>query len=40
MMKIIEMFELHVSMPLVQSAEYQETIPLKFVIIIHNYANI
>ena len=40
MMKIIKMFELHVSMPLVRSAEYQETIPLKFLIIIHNYANI
>ena len=40
MMKIIEMFELHVSMPLVRSAEYQETILLKFLIIIHNYANI
>ena len=38
--KIIEMFELHVSMPPMRSAEYQETIPLTFLIIIHNYANI
>ena len=33
MIKIIEMFELHVSMPPVRSAKYQETILLKFLII-------
>ena len=38
--KIIEMFELHGSMPPMQSAEYLATIPLKFLIIIHNYANV
>ena len=38
--KIIEMFELHASMPPTRSAEYQATIPLKFLIIIHNYANV
>ena len=38
--KIIEMFELHASMPPMQSAEYLATIPLKFLIIIHNYANV
>ena len=38
--KIIEMFELHSSMPPMQSAEYQLTIPQKFPIIIHNYANV
>ena len=38
--KIIEMFELHASMPPMRSAEYQATIPLKFLIIIHNYANV
>ena len=38
--KIIEMFELHTSMPPMRSAEYQATIPLKFLIIIHNYTNI
>ena len=38
--KIIEMFELHSSMPPMQSAEYLVTIPLKFLIIIHNYANV
>ena len=38
--KIIEMFELHVSMPSMRSAEYQATIPLKFLIIIHNYENV
>ena len=37
--KIIEMFELHASMPPMRSAEYQATIPLKLLIIIHNYAN-
>ena len=34
---MIEMFELHVSMLLMRSAEYQVTILLKFLIIIHNY---
>ena len=38
--KIIEMFELHASMPPMQSAEYHSTIPLQFLIIIHNYANV
>ena len=38
--KIIEMFELHVSMPPMQSAEYQAKILQKFPIIIHNYANV
>ena len=38
--KIIEICELHASMPPMQSAEYQATIPLKFLIIIHNYANV
>ena len=38
--KIIKMFELHASMPPMRSAEYQATIPLKFVIILHNYANV
>ena len=38
--KITEMFELHASMPPMRSAEYQATIPLKFLRIIHNYANI
>ena len=38
--KIIEMFEPHASIPPMQSAEYQGTIPLKFLIIIHNYANV
>ena len=38
--KNIEMFELHASMPPIRSAEFQVTIPLKFLIIIHNYANI
>ena len=37
---IIEMFELHARMPPMQSAEYQSTIPLTFLIIIHNYANV
>ena len=40
MIKIIEMFELHASMPPMRSAEYQAKIPLKFLKIIHNYANI
>ena len=38
--KIIEMFEPHASIPPMQSAEYQGTIPLKFLIIIHNCANV
>ena len=38
--KIIKMFELHGSMPPEQSATHQATIPLKFLIIIHNYANV
>ena len=37
--KLIEMFELHERIPGMRSAEYQATIPLKFFIIIHNYAN-
>ena len=40
MIKTIEMFELHASMPPMRSAEYQATIPLKFLIIIHSYTNI
>ena len=38
--KLIEMFELHERIPGMRSAEYQATIPLKFFIIIHNYANV
>ena len=44
--KLIEMFEQHERMPGImalegmQSVEYQATIPLKFPIIIHNYANV
>ena len=38
--KLIEMFELNEAMPGMRSAEYQATIPLKFFIIIHNYANV
>ena len=38
--KIIEMFELHGSMPPERSATHQATIPLKFLIIIHNDANV
>ena len=37
--KLIEMFELNERMPGMRSAEYQATIPLKFFIIIHNYAH-
>ena len=37
---IIEMLELHASMPPMRSTEYQATIPLKFLIIILNYANV
>ena len=39
-MKIIEMFELHRSIPPKRSTEHQATIPLKFLITIHNYANV
>ena len=39
-MKLIERFELTERMPGMRSAEYQMTIPLKFFIIIHNYANV
>ena len=38
--KLIEMFELNERMPGMRSDEYQPTIPLKFFIIIHNYANV
>ena len=38
--KLIEMFELNERMPVMRSAEYQATIPPKFFIIIHNYANV
>ena len=38
--KIIELFELHAGMPPMRSAEYQKTMPLKFLIIIHNYTNV
>ena len=38
--KLIGMFELHERMPGMRSAEYQASIPLKFFIIIHNYANV
>ena len=38
--KLIEIFELNERMPGMRSAEYQATIPLKFFIIIHNYANV
>ena len=38
--KLIEMFELTERMSGMRSAEYQTTIPLKFFIIIHNYANV
>ena len=38
--KRIEMFELNERMPEMRSAEYQETIPLTFFIIIHNFANV
>ena len=37
--KLIEMFELNERMIGARSAEYQVTIPLKFFIIRHNYAN-
>ena len=38
--KLIKMFELRERMQGMRSAEYQATIPLKFFIIIHNYANV
>ena len=38
--KLIEMFELNERMPGMRSAQYQQTIPLNFSIIIHNYANV
>ena len=38
--KLTEMFELNETRPGMRSAEYQATIPLKFFIIIHNYANV
>ena len=41
--KIIEMFELHASIYIATneiSVEYLATIPLKFLIIIHNYGNV
>ena len=38
--KIIEMFELHASIQGMLSAEYQMTISLKFLIIMHNYVNV
>ena len=38
--KLIEMFELHERMSGMRSAEYQVTFPLKFFIIIDNYANV
>ena len=38
--KLIEMFKLNERMPGMQSTEYQAAIPLKFFIIIHNYANV
>ena len=34
------MFEVHERMPGMRSVEYQATIPLKFFMIIHNYANV
>ena len=38
--KIMEMFELHARIPGMWSAEYQATILLKFLIIMHNYVNV
>ena len=39
--KLIEMFELNERMAVMHSTEYQETIALKFFIIIHNnYVNV
>ena len=39
LLKLIEMFELNERMQGMRSAEYQATIPLKFLIFIRNYAN-
>ena len=38
--QIVEIFLLQSIMPGMQSAEYQMTVPLKFLIIIHNYASV
>ena len=38
--KFVEMFELNERTPGMGSAEYQATIPLKFFIITHNFANV
>ena len=38
--KLIEMFKLHERILGMRSAENEATIPLKFFIIIHNYANV
>ena len=38
--KLVEMFELNERMPGIGAAEYQATIPLKFFIITHNFANV
>ena len=38
--KLIEIFELNGRTPGMRSAEYQATIPVKFFLIIHNYANV
>ena len=38
--KLLEMFELNERMPGMRSAACQATIPLKFFLIIHNYANV
>ena len=38
--KLIEMFDLKERMLGMRSAEYQATVPLKFFIIIHIYANV
>ena len=40
LIETVEMFELNERMPGMRSAEYQATIPLKFCIIVHNYANV
>ena len=37
---LIQMFELNERRPRMQSAEYEVTIPIKYFIIIHNYANV
>ena len=38
--KLVEMFEPHERMPGMRFAKDQATIPLKLLIIIHNYANV